>query len=172
MDNRRLDLWTWCSWLLFGWCIFHFIVQLIFEIHACCYARQDYERESPTPRFEPTFEPRLGFEDADYYPEKNPDPRVRRERVPVRHAWRTFSRLGSPLVLGRSMETSPTEHLRLRYVDRGHRSRSRYHFLSRLLSKSENEVHERSPDILQQPLAFLSFVFVMLACLFYITFKQ
>jgi hypothetical protein len=45
MDNRRLDLWTWCSWLLFGWCIFHFIVQLIFEIHACCYARQDYERE-------------------------------------------------------------------------------------------------------------------------------
>ena len=45
MDNRRLDLWTWCSWLLFGWCIFHFIVQLIFEIHACCYARQDYERK-------------------------------------------------------------------------------------------------------------------------------
>ncbi len=45
MDNARLDLWTWCSWLLFGWCIFHFIVQLIFEIHACCYARQDYERE-------------------------------------------------------------------------------------------------------------------------------
>jgi hypothetical protein len=43
MDNRRLDLWTWCSWLLFGWCIFHFIVQLIFEIHACCYARQEYE---------------------------------------------------------------------------------------------------------------------------------
>ena len=45
MDNRRLDLWNWCSWLLFGWCIFHFIVQLIFEIHACCYARQDYERK-------------------------------------------------------------------------------------------------------------------------------
>jgi len=67
MDNRRLDLWTWCSWLLFGWCIFHFIVQLIFEIHACCYARQDYER----------------FEDADYYPEKNPDHRIKRERVPV-----------------------------------------------------------------------------------------
>jgi hypothetical protein len=66
MDNRRLDLWTWCSWLLFGWCIFHFIVQLIFEIHACCYARQEYER----------------FEDGDYYPEKNVDHRVRRERVP------------------------------------------------------------------------------------------
>ncbi|CAF1094588.1 unnamed protein product [Adineta steineri] len=66
MDNRRLDLWTWCSWLLFGWCIFHFIVQLIFEIHACCYARQEYER----------------FEDGDYYPEKNPDSRLRRERVP------------------------------------------------------------------------------------------
>jgi hypothetical protein len=45
MDNRRLDLWTWCSWVLFGWCIFHFIVQLIFEIHACCNARQEYERE-------------------------------------------------------------------------------------------------------------------------------
>ncbi|UJR14214.1 hypothetical protein I4U23_001207 [Adineta vaga] len=66
MDNRRLDLWTWCSWLLFGWCIFHFIVQLIFEIHACCCARQDYER----------------FEDADYYPEKHPDQRARQERVP------------------------------------------------------------------------------------------
>ncbi|CAF3371041.1 unnamed protein product [Rotaria socialis] len=66
MDNRRLDLWTWCSWLLFGWCIFHFIVQLIFEIHACCHARQDYER----------------FEDPDYYPEKNHDHRIRRERVP------------------------------------------------------------------------------------------
>lgn len=46
MDNRRLDLWTWCSWLLFGWCIFHFIVQLIFEIHACCYARQEYDRKT------------------------------------------------------------------------------------------------------------------------------
>lgn len=45
MDNRRLDLWTWCSWLLFGWCIFHFIIQLIFEIHACCCAKQDYERK-------------------------------------------------------------------------------------------------------------------------------
>ncbi|CAF0914470.1 unnamed protein product [Adineta ricciae] len=66
MDNRRLDLWTWCSWLLFGWCIFHFIVQLIFEIHACCYARQEYER----------------FEDGEYYSEKNPDQRIRRERAP------------------------------------------------------------------------------------------
>lgn len=66
MDNARLDLWSWCSWLLFGWCIFHFIVQLIFEIHACCYGRQDYER----------------FEDASYYQEKHPDQRVRRERVP------------------------------------------------------------------------------------------
>lgn len=66
MDNRRLDLWNWCSWLLFGWCIFHFIVQLIFEIHACCYARQDYER----------------FEDGEYYPEKHPDHRLRREPVP------------------------------------------------------------------------------------------
>ena len=45
MDNRRLDLWTWCSWLLFGWCIFHTIVQLIFEIHACCNAREEYERK-------------------------------------------------------------------------------------------------------------------------------
>ncbi|CAF1353048.1 unnamed protein product [Rotaria sp. Silwood1] len=71
MDNRRLDLWTWCSWLLFGWCIFHFIVQLIFEIHACCYAREDYER----------------FEDADYYPEKNLDRRIRRERIPG-EAWK------------------------------------------------------------------------------------
>ena len=51
MDNRRLDLWTWCSWLLFGWCIFHFIVQLIFEIHACCYARQEYERKIDSIRF-------------------------------------------------------------------------------------------------------------------------
>ncbi|CAF1083425.1 unnamed protein product [Adineta steineri] len=71
MDNRRLDLWTWCSWLLFGWCIFHFIVQLIFEIHACCCGRQDYER----------------FEDADYYSEKHPDHRARRERVPG-EAWK------------------------------------------------------------------------------------
>jgi hypothetical protein len=36
MDNRRLDLLTWCSWLLFGWCIFHFNFQLIFEINSFC----------------------------------------------------------------------------------------------------------------------------------------
>lgn len=44
MDIPRLDLWTWCSWLLFAWCIFHFIVQLIFEIAACCRAREEYHR--------------------------------------------------------------------------------------------------------------------------------
>lgn len=26
----------------------------------------------------------LGFEDTDYYPEKHPDQRLRRERIPVR----------------------------------------------------------------------------------------
>jgi hypothetical protein len=36
----------------------------------------------------------LGFEDADYYPEKNPDHRVRRERVPVSFAF-FYSRLFS-----------------------------------------------------------------------------
>ncbi|CAF2996447.1 unnamed protein product [Rotaria sp. Silwood2] len=65
MDNHRLDLWTWCSWLLFGWCIFHFIIQLIFEIHACCYARQEYE---PV--------------EGDHYPQKISGQRVRHERVP------------------------------------------------------------------------------------------
>ncbi len=81
---RRLDLWTWCSWLLFGWCIFHFIVQLIFEIHACCYARQDYERQfdRPSEVLNVFCLGILGFEDADY-PEKNPDQRARRERIPV-----------------------------------------------------------------------------------------
>lgn len=44
MDIPRLDLWTWCSWVLFAWCIFHFIVQLIFEIAACCRAREEYQR--------------------------------------------------------------------------------------------------------------------------------
>ncbi|CAF0897527.1 unnamed protein product [Rotaria sordida] len=66
MDNRRLDLWTWCSWLLFGWCIFHFIVQLIFEIHACCYARREYGH----------------IDEGDHYREKHPGHRIRRERVP------------------------------------------------------------------------------------------
>jgi len=82
MDNRRLDLWTWCSWLLFGWCIFHFIIQLIFEIHACCCARQDYERKFILKIYKYICGS-LGFEDADYYPEKHPDHRVRQERVPV-----------------------------------------------------------------------------------------
>lgn len=84
MDNRRLDLWTWCSWLLFGWCIFHFIVQLIFEIHACCYARQDYERKNDGIEEKNHEMSILGFEDTDYYPEKHPDQRLRRERIPVR----------------------------------------------------------------------------------------
>lgn len=85
MDNRRLDLWNWCSWLLFGWCIFHFIVQLIFEIHACCYARQDYERKREMrSNSEVLNGDILGFEDAEYYPEKYPDQRLRPERIPVR----------------------------------------------------------------------------------------
>ncbi|CAF4729236.1 unnamed protein product [Rotaria sp. Silwood1] len=66
MDNRRLDLWTWCSWLLFGWCIFHFIVQLIFEIHACCYVRREYEH----------------VEQGDPYLEKKAGQHLRREHVP------------------------------------------------------------------------------------------
>lgn len=67
MDNRRLDLWTWCSWLLFGWCIFHTVVQLIFEIHACCNAREEYER----------------VEDGKYNAEAEADRRQRRERASV-----------------------------------------------------------------------------------------
>ncbi|CAF3555241.1 unnamed protein product [Rotaria socialis] len=66
MDNRRLDLWTWCSWLLFAWCIFHFIVQLIFEIHACCHARQEYDR----------------LQGVEHYSEKNVELRIRKERIP------------------------------------------------------------------------------------------
>jgi len=85
MDNARLDLWSWCSWLLFGWCIFHFIIQLIFEIHACCYARQNYERKnSRNTKFCLTnFVLFLAVDEADYYPEKHPDQRLKRERVPV-----------------------------------------------------------------------------------------
>ena len=33
----------------------------------------------------------LGFEDADYYPEKNPDHRLRRERIPVRDFFKEIS---------------------------------------------------------------------------------
>lgn len=57
MDIPRLDLWAWCSWLLFAWCIFHFIVQLIFEIAACCRAREEYQR----------------FENGEVYIEKHPN---------------------------------------------------------------------------------------------------
>lgn len=147
MDNRRLDLWTWCSWLLFGWCIFHFIVQLIFEIHACCYARQDYERTLNTSL---TTLQRLdnlcllGFEDADYYPEKNPDPRLRRERVPVRGFLREIRNilhlLLPPFIPGWSMETGPTGHLSLCHLDCGHYPCSGRYFLWWLLNKSlDNE---------------------------------
>ena len=59
---------------------------MIFEIHACCYARQEYNRKGNSTN--EVGECRncvvVGFEDRDYYPEKNADGRVRRESVPVK----------------------------------------------------------------------------------------
>ncbi|CAF0784716.1 unnamed protein product [Didymodactylos carnosus] len=58
MDNRRLDLWNWCSWLLLAWCIFHMIVEIILEIHYCCTIKKNYER----------------MDELEYHPDKQ-DPR-------------------------------------------------------------------------------------------------
>ena len=90
MDLNKSDLPNWCAWLLFGWVIFHIVVEIILEVHYCCtfYQLQGSKSNVRVHYLEPstpTFIHRLTRLDFSEYNEvdKNKIP-IKKKNPPVR----------------------------------------------------------------------------------------
>lgn len=100
----------------------------------------------------------------DYYPEKHPDQRLRRERVPVKISCCCFFSFwnNQSFIIGWIMETNSLRHLFVRDINCGHYSDYRYYSLSRLLN--EQILNELNSFLLYVLYAFnhlsISFLFI------------